>query len=147
VRFDLPEFDLDGYVPYRLAVAADELSKDLAGQYRNRFGISIAEWRVLVNVGYSDRVSVRDIERRVSLEKSKVSRAASRLEAAGYLTKEVDEADRRLLKLELTKKGAELLSEIVPIAKAYQEKVSAVLGTDFATFQSSLAALMEIRET
>jgi DNA-binding MarR family transcriptional regulator len=147
VRFDLPEFDLDGYVPYRLAVAADELSKDLAGQYRNQFGISIAEWRVLVNVGYSDRVSVRDIERRVSLEKSKVSRAASRLEAAGYLTKEVDEADRRLLKLELTKKGAELLSEIVPIAKAYQEKVSAVLGTDFATFQSSLAALMEIRET
>lgn len=147
MRFDLPEFDLDGYVPYRLAVAANELSKDLAGQYRTRFGISIAEWRVLVNVGYSDRVSVRDIERRVSLEKSKVSRAASRLEAAGYLTKEVDEADRRLLKLELTEKGAALLSEIVPIAKAYQEKVSAVLGKDFATFQTSLAALMEIGET
>lgn len=146
VGYDLPEFDLDGYVPYRLAVAATQLSKALARQYRTRFDISIAEWRVLVNVGYSDKVSVRDIERRVSLEKSKVSRAASRLEQAGYLTKTVDESDRRLLKLELTQKGAALLSEIVPIAKAFQEEFVAVLGSDFDVFQASLSTLMSVQE-
>jgi DNA-binding MarR family transcriptional regulator len=142
MRYDLPEFDLDGYVPYRLAVAASDLSKGLAQEYRSRFGISIAEWRVLVNVGYSDRVSVRDIERRVSMEKSKVSRAASRLEASGYLFKAVDADDRRLLQLELTEKGVALLSEIVPIAKAYQQKVQDLLGEDYPHFQAALAVLM-----
>ncbi|WP_417241620.1 MarR family winged helix-turn-helix transcriptional regulator [Celeribacter sp.] len=144
MKHDLPDFDLDGYVPYQLAVAASQLSKALAVQYRGRFGISMPEWRVLVNVGYSDKVSVRDIERRVSLEKSKVSRAASKLEAAGYITKTVDDDDRRLLKLELTAEGAALLTEIVPIARSFQAKVETALAAEFATFQSALTTLMEL---
>jgi len=139
----LPDFDLDGYLPYRLAVLASDLSKGLADQYRERFGISVAEWRVLVNVGYSKDVSVRDIERRVSLEKSKVSRAATRLEAAGFLTKTVDESDRRLLKLALTEKGRALLTEIVPLAQAYQEEVKAMLGAQYDALQDALTALMK----
>ncbi|HKJ61267.1 MAG TPA: MarR family transcriptional regulator, partial [Hyphomicrobiales bacterium] len=68
------------------------------------------------------------------------------LEQAGYLTKTVDESDRRLLKLELTQKGAALLSEIVPIAKAFQEEFVAVLGSDFDVFQASLSTLMSVQE-
>lgn len=140
----LPDFDLDGYLPYRLAITATRLSKDLAKLYRSKFDISIVEWRVLVNVGYSKKVSVRDIERRVSMEKSKVSRAASRLEALGYLTRKTDDADKRLLKLELTPKGIKLVSEIVPIAKAYQEKLMKILDKDFDVFQDSLGVLMAL---
>lgn len=146
MSYQLPEFDLDGYVPYRLAIAATRLSKGLAKLYRSKFGISIVEWRVLVNVGYSEKVSVRDIERRVSMEKSKVSRAASRLESLGYLTRNINEDDKRLLKLELTPKGVKLVSEIIPIAKAYQEKLVKILDNDFESFQSSLGVLMELPE-
>lgn len=139
---ELPDFDLEGFVPYRLAVVADQLSKELAAQYKERFGISIAEWRVLVNVGYSPDTSVRDIERRVSLEKSKASRAATRLEQAGYLSKSMDPDDGRLIRLALTEEGALLLSEIVPLAKAYQAKVEALLGGEFAGLQAALERLM-----
>jgi len=139
----LPDFDLDGYLPYRMAVIASLLSKGLADQYRKRFGITVAEWRVLLNVGYSDKVSVRDIERRVSLEKSKVSRAATRLEEAGYLSKCVDESDRRLLRLTLTDKGVQLLTEIVPLAQSYQEEVKAMLDGKFDALQDALGTLMK----
>lgn len=139
----LPDFDLDGYLPYRLAVAAEKVSKALAAQYRDRYGISIAEWRVLVNVGYAKDQSIRDIESRVSMDKTKVSRAASRLEAAGYLTKTMDDGDRRLLKLTLTPKGAALLAEIVPLAQAYQEAVRAILGPQYDALQSALECLIE----
>ncbi|MBT9384307.1 MarR family winged helix-turn-helix transcriptional regulator [Pseudooceanicola sp. CBS1P-1] len=139
----LPEFDLDGYLPYRLAVLATDLSKDLADQYRARFDISVAEWRVLVNVGYAGTPSVRDIERRVSLEKSKVSRAAARLEAAGYLAKCTDQADRRLVKLSLTPKGRALLTEIVPLAEAYQQQIRDMLGPHYQALQDALTTLME----
>ena len=44
---------------------------------------------MLAHLAHSGEVWVRDIEARVDMEKSKVSRAASRLEAAGYIAKKV----------------------------------------------------------
>ena len=139
----LPDFDLERYLPYRLTVLAARLSTELAKQYKKQYGISMPEWRVLLNVGYSDDLSVRDIEQRVNLEKSKVSRAASKLEARGYLTKQVDSRDRRLLKLALTAQGVELLSELVPIAESFQSELNNVLGDHQVPLQHALDKLMK----
>lgn len=139
----LPDFDLNRFLPYRLTVIAARLSADLAKQYKAKHGISIAEWRVLLNLGYSGEVSVRDIERRVSLDKSKVSRAATRLEAEGYITKAVDEGDRRLLKLALTEKGIAVLHELIPIAVAYQRELEKTLGPQTEALQAALDILMD----
>ena len=113
---DAPPFDLDRFTPYRLAVAAERTSEELARQYRARFGISIPEWRVLVHLAHSGDVSVRDIEARVQLEKSRVSRAASRLEAAGHVEKRAHDGDRRLVRLALTPQGRALMDELLPLA-------------------------------
>lgn len=139
----LPEFDLDSFLPYRLTVVAARLSARLAKNYRTKYGISIAEWRVLLNVGYSGDVSVRDIEKRVSLEKSKVSRAATKLQAKGYLTKKVDSRDRRLLKLALTKKGTDLLRELIPLAVAFQDELKMSLGQEIEPLNSALDRLLD----
>ncbi|WP_368184519.1 MarR family winged helix-turn-helix transcriptional regulator [Aestuariibius sp. HNIBRBA575] len=143
----LPDFDLDRYLPYRMTVIAARLSNDMAREYKEKFGISIPEWRVLLNLGYSGFVSIRDIEKRVNLEKSKVSRAASRLEAKGFLTKEVDAQDRRLLKLALTSDGIDLLSKLIPIATEYQDKLETALGDQTETLQDALDCLMRSTQT
>ncbi|WP_294227222.1 MarR family transcriptional regulator [uncultured Shimia sp.] len=139
----LPDFDLERYLPYRFTVLAARLSAELAKSYKNDFGISMPEWRVLLNVGYSENPSIRDIERRVSLEKSKVSRAAAKLEAKGYITKETDNSDRRLLKLALTKQGAELLSALIPIARSFQAQLDEILGAHEGDLQHALDLLTE----
>ncbi|WP_300442419.1 MarR family winged helix-turn-helix transcriptional regulator [uncultured Mameliella sp.] len=143
----LPEFDLAGFTPYRLAVAAEKTSEALARQYRERFGISIPEWRVLVHLAQPldgrSTVSVRDIEARVAMEKSKVSRAASRLEAAGYIEKAADAGDRRLVRLALTDKGHALMAELLPLAKAYQEELERRLGDTLADFEAGLDRLLD----
>lgn len=146
MQVDLPEFDLDRYLPYRLTVAAAKMSLELENKYKSRFGLSVPEWRVLVNVGYSGFGSIRDIEKRVNLEKSKVSRAASRLEARGFLTKQEDPEDRRLLTLKLTQEGRQTLSDIIHLAKAYQDDLVAHLGTEATALHQSLDALMEVNE-
>ena len=56
-EFELPEFDLYGFTPYRLAVAAKRTSEELARLYRARFGITIPEWRVLVHLARREAVS------------------------------------------------------------------------------------------
>ena len=139
----LPEFDLTRFLPYRLAVAAEKLSEGLARRYRDDFGISVPEWRVLVHLAHSGNVSVRDIEARVAMEKSKVSRAASRLEAAGYVAKEVNESDRRLLHLSLTEKGRALMARLLPLAIAYQDEIAARLAETLAGFEAGLDRLAE----
>lgn len=142
----LPEFDLDRFTPYRLSVAADRASQELARYYRSRFGLSVAQWRVLAHLASSGDVSVREIEARVAMEKSKVSRAASRLERAGYIEKSVNEADRRLVRLSLTPRGRELMADVLPLAAAYQSKIEARLGRAFEGLQLGLAKFLEKEE-
>lgn len=139
---ELSSFDLDSFTPYRLTVAAKKLSDGLAKRYQSQYGISVPEWRVLVNLSQADGVSVRDIEAKVALEKSKVSRAATRLEAQGYIVKQINENDRRLVQLALTDKGRALMDELLPMARDFQLQIEAQLGSVFAAFEQGLDNLL-----
>ena len=141
-----PPFDLAGFSPYRLTVAAQKLSDVFARQYRDQFGISNPEWRVLVHLSQSDGTSVRDIEARVAMEKSKVSRAAKRLEQAGYISKQINKTDRRLLHLHLTAEGQSLMTELLPLANRFQQEMETRLGKAFAGLEAGLDKILEDQE-
>lgn len=143
----LPPFDLENFTPYRLAVAAKRTSEELARQYRARFGISIHDWRVLVHLAHAgDGASVRDIEARVGLERYEVSRTVKRLEAAGLVAKTASTADRRLVSIALTGKGRTLMTDLLSIARAYQEKIEARLGATFEGLEAGLDRLLKDSE-
>jgi DNA-binding MarR family transcriptional regulator len=122
--------DLDRFLPYLVNVLASRLSRELAGVYEARFGISIPEWRVIAHLSQNRNVSVREIHERVDMDKAKVSRAAARLEALGIIEKKVNGEDRRLLELRLTKKGRKMFEEIEPLALAYEREVLSGLSQD-----------------
>lgn len=138
-------FQLSAFLPYQLAVAASRVSKAFSERYRAEFGLSIPEWRVLAHLAGGDAVSVREIHARVDMDKSKVSRAAARLEQAGLIEKRDHAGDKRLLDMRLTAKGQELMARIVPIADSYQEELLARLGEDAAPFRAALLRLLEER--
>ncbi len=139
----LPDFDLYGFTPYRLAVAAKHTSEQLARQYRDRFGISIPEWRVLVHLAHSGNTSVRDIEARVAMEKYEVSRAAKRLREAGLIERKENPEDRRLIILSLTADGQKMMAELLPMAKAHQAELEKRLGDAFKQLEAGLEALLK----
>lgn len=143
-------FDLDGFLPYRLAVLAAKVSDGFSQHYRSRYGIGVAEWRVVAHLSQETTpVSVREICRRVDLDKPKVSRAASRLEAAGYVSKAVNAQDRRLVALELTAKGRAMIDELAPLARDYERALEAALGPDSRAFYDcvhKLTAALEIAD-
>ena len=68
--FTRMSFDLDTFLPYRLSVAANQVSRRFAARYAAEAGLSIPEWRVLAHLSRSGAVSVRDITARVNLDKS-----------------------------------------------------------------------------
>jgi DNA-binding MarR family transcriptional regulator len=137
----MPPFDLSAFLPYQLATAAARVSRQFAERYRAEFGLSIPEWRVLAHLAQSGAVSVREIHARVDMDKSKVSRAAARLEGAGLIVKHAHATDRRLVDITLTEAGRGLMARLVPVANAYQAEVLARLGGDAAPFRRALARL------
>ncbi len=123
-------FDLDAFLPYRLAKLASRVSRGFAQEYSARFGLSIPEWRVMAHLSQSDSVSVRELHLKADLEKSKASRAAARLEAAGLVDKKINEADRRLIDLSLSEKGAAMMAELRPLALSYEADVLSELSPE-----------------
>ena len=135
------DFALDDFLPYRLNVLAGRLSREFSQRYREKFGISIPEWRVVAHLAQSGAVSVREIHARVDMDKSKVSRAAARLEAAGYVEKRVNPADRRLVELTLTDRGRAMMAELARVADDYQQELLGRAG-DRAALDGMIARLI-----
>lgn len=134
-------FHLDAFLPYRLSVAAAQVSRRFAARYGAEAGLTIPEWRVLAHLSQSGAVSVRDIHARVALDKSVVSRAASRLQEAGLVTKSGHDTDRRLIALCLTPDGQALMDRLGRIAQAFQAELQAELGPDAGAFAAALDRL------
>lgn len=125
---DPGRFDLHGFFPYRINVLASHVSRRLATVYQRRFGISVAEWRVIAHLAHNRRVSVREIHHQVDMDKPTVSRAARRLEGAKLIARAINPSDRRLLELSLTRKGRRLFEEIAPLALAFEKDLLAALS-------------------
>lgn len=138
-----PDFDLSAFLPYRLAIAAARISRALARRTERDFGLSIPEWRVLAHLARGDALSVKDIAARVDMDKSKISRAASRLESAGLLAKATDPSDARMVALTLTTKGRNLMARLIPMALAYEAEVLADLGPMAGGLHRGLDRLLE----
>lgn len=121
-------FNLSAFLPYRMAVLSERVSRRLSVEYERTHGLSSAEWRVLVHLMRCREVSVREIHNCVNLEKPRVSRAVARLEDMGLVKKEQSKDDGRLLTISLTSVGLDALSEILPAVKAIEAQIIAGLS-------------------
>src|SRR6195952_6122513 len=113
----LPEFQLEEFLPYRLSVAANRVSRMFAQRYSSAFGLTIPEWRVLTVVGRSGTISPSAVGDLTAMDKVKVSRAAASLVTRGLVKQAQDPHDGRGRLLSLTRKGAGLHGNVVPLAK------------------------------
>lgn len=123
-------FHLSSFLPYRLAVLSERVSRRLSVEYERTHGLNVAEWRVLVHLLRCGAVSVRDIHDCVNLEKPRVSRAVSRLKANGLVAKSPGEKDARLVSITLTQAGRDALETIVPAAQTIEDRLMTVASPD-----------------
>lgn len=118
---------LERFVPYRLSVLSNTVSRAIARIYAERFDLSIPEWRVMAQLGRHGRLTASEIVGLTAMDKVRVSRAVSRLTASGRIAADEDEADRRRQHLTLTAAGRRIYREIVPLALEQEEMLLAVL--------------------
>ncbi len=70
--------------------------------------INPAQGRILFVLWHSDSISIRELAKKTSLEKSTLTSMLDRLEEAGYLNRVPSKKDRRKILIELTQKDRAL---------------------------------------
>jgi DNA-binding MarR family transcriptional regulator len=121
---------LEEFLPYRLSVLTNTISRALARLYEERFGLTVAEWRVLAVLARFGAMSANAVCERTAMDKVQVSRAVARAADGGLVHRAVDEADRRRLVLSLTAQGRSVHDQIVPLAGDLQRHLLAALADD-----------------
>jgi DNA-binding MarR family transcriptional regulator len=117
-------FKLEEFLPYKLSVAANRVSRLFARRYSEAYGLSIPEWRVLAMVGRFGTLSPSAVGEWTAMDKVKVSRAAASLVARGMLRQTPDPHDGRGRLLRLTRKGTAIHEGVVPLACELEDQLA-----------------------
>ena len=120
-------FDLERFLPYRLFQAAEHTSRAFYLMYRDEYGLTRTEWRVLFNIGQYGPISASDIARRSGLEKPKISRAVLRLEDKAWIERIFSRDNRRSHQLKLTRLGEQSVEKLRLLAADFDAEIQATL--------------------
>lgn len=118
---------LSQFVPYRMVHLASNISLALSKIYKQKFDITIPEWRVLAQLAQQNKLYAKDIGDLTSMDKSKVSRVVKTLESKDYLIRQTDKQDNRAAYLSLSVQGHSLYQKIAPKALQWEKQFMSVL--------------------
>ena len=106
--------------------------------------LSAAEINALANLGDGGTLNVRQLTERTGSRASTLTGLLDRLENRGYLTRELDPADRRSFRLPLTEAGQAVATRVLAaIADLEREALSRLSATQVAGYHAVIAALQE----
>jgi DNA-binding MarR family transcriptional regulator len=118
------------------------ISRDLAAA-----GLPDLSWYDLLWALYRHpdrRLRVNELAREVVLSPTAMSRFVDRVEAAGYVRREPDPADRRALQVTITPEGVALLRRMWPVYEAGIERhFAAFLGKSAPRVRAMLARMAD----
>lgn len=124
----MPDFALNDFMPYQLAILSQSISRLIAQEYESRFGLSMNQWRIIVILAEHGTLTAQEVSNRTLMDKMTISRAVKKLLNRDLITRSPSKSDRREALLGLTKTGQAIHKEVLPLALNYE-----------ATLLSSLA--------
>lgn len=119
---------LERYLPYRLSILSNRVSAMIGETYRDKFVLSITEWRIMAVLGEYPGLSADEVSLKTQIEKSILSRAITKLLSRRLVERDFDPADKRRSMLKLTKTGLSVYDEIVPVAYEMERELLAGLS-------------------
>jgi DNA-binding MarR family transcriptional regulator len=113
-RSDDPRL-LRALVSHRVLVLSNTLARAAARYYLQRFGVRLAEWRVIDALHAGRGITAIEVSQWLQTDKAWVGRSVERLIAAGYVRRKPDPEHGRRMILRLTAKG-ERSYEVIALA-------------------------------
>lgn len=109
-----------------------------------RLGLTRSQWRVLLHLSNNEGISQSGLAEIIEIERMTLGRLIDRLEAAGWVRRRPDPADRRVKRLYLAKNAEPTLREMLAITSAALEQaLSGLSAEDRRRLASQLARIKE----
>ena len=120
----MTDFNLQGFLPFRLSRLSYEVSNRMAEIYSDRFDISIPEWRVLATLAEKQQCTAQTIVASTRTHKSTISRAVSRLINNGWIERVSSQEDKRMQLLRMSPSGEQRFSELTPLVLNFEKELN-----------------------
>jgi len=148
----LARLDLFEFVPFRLNRLAAEVSAALSGEYQERYGLDIPEWRVLATLGFRvEACSAQYIAHCTRTHKSTISRAVTALMTRQLVERVENSDDRREFALRMTRKGRALYEKLIPRLLRKEREIMSCLTVkeqnDFARLLGKIECSLDLVQT
>lgn len=118
---------LEDFLPYRLSILSNRVSRAIARRYAKTFDLTIPEWRIIAVLGRRPGLTAKEVAEATEMDKVAVSRAVARLVAARRVAARADLEDARRQMLALTPQGESVHARIAPIALASERRLLSAL--------------------
>jgi DNA-binding MarR family transcriptional regulator len=133
---------LRDFLPYRLSVLSNTLSRRIAEIYEAEHGLTLWQWRVMAVLGEAEGLTASAVMRATAMDKVAVSRAVAGLVTDGRLVRRSHPGDRRAAGLFLTQAGRSVYDSVAPRALAIETALLRALGeTERVALDALLARL------
>lgn len=120
---DFKNLHLEHFVPYRLSILSNVVSSTIAKTYRNKFELSVTEWRIMAVLGEFPGLSGEEVSLKTQIEKSMLSRAIQKLLKRNLIERSIDNNDRRKQILTLSSEGKKIYQQTVPMSLRYETEL------------------------
>lgn len=142
---DTPALKLDGFLPYRLSVLSNAVSRKIADIYEREFGLSVWQWRIIAVLGENEGLTSTEVAQRTLMDKPTVSRAAASLIERGILDRTIDLEDRRRAPMKLSSEGQAIYAAVIPMAlESEREFLDALSESEAQTLHALLSRLAAV---
>lgn len=115
----------EDHLPYRMLLLSRMIDRETAKQLQTRFGLSLAEWRLLAIATALGPCSASAIGVAGEIDRAEISRAFRSLEAAGLMEREPDPAHGKRQIITPTEAGKQLHHRIRSERRAFFQTVLA----------------------
>src|ERR1044072_9258798 len=86
---------LERFLPYRLSILSNRVSRAIAARYARAFNLTIPEWRIIAVLGRRPPLTAKEVAEATEMDKVAVSRAVARLVSARRVAATDDRRDAR----------------------------------------------------
>jgi len=119
---------LEQFLPYRLSLLSNMVSRSIAQHYQEKHGLSTTQWRVIAVLRQFSSLTATQLVERTAMDKVAIHRAVRGLIERGLLLRRAASDDRRRQWLSLSEEGIALHSQVAPKAIEYEQQLLSCLA-------------------
>ena len=124
-----------------LLKCAKRLEQEMSARFREQFQSSLSRFDVLAHLDLAGEqgLSTSQLAKRLLASQGNITRLLDRMAQDGLIDRRGDAADRRVSKIRLSSRGAELFARMAP---AHEKWSHEILGSTGVADRNSLVALL-----